>query len=77
MPRRAAQHAAPSAAEKAMAQLIVGLLLAITTPFLLPTGLVAIWVGVSLARHGHRAHAAIVLVVAVGVLAAVIAGIAG
>ena len=76
MPRHAATHA-PSEREKAMAQLIVGLLLAITTPFLLPAGLVAIGIGVSLARRGHRLQGATVLIVAAGVLAVVIAGIAG
>jgi hypothetical protein len=59
-----------------MAQLIVGLLLAITTPFLPPTALGALYVGVSLARGGHRLHASLVFVVTATVLAIVIAGIA-
>ena len=60
-----------------MALLIVGLLLAITTPFLLPTALGAVWAGAALARGGHRLHAALVFVVTAAVLAIVVAGIAG
>jgi hypothetical protein len=47
----------PSASEQALARLIVGLLLAITTPFLAPTALGALWMGTTLARGGHRVHA--------------------
>jgi hypothetical protein len=67
--------AVPAASERAVAQLIVGLLLAITTPFLAPTALGALWVGVALARGGHRAHAAIVLVATAAAVAVVIASL--
>jgi hypothetical protein len=63
----------PSASERAMARLIVGLLLAITTPFLAPTALGAVWVAVALARSGYRAHAAAVFFVTAGALAVVAA----
>ena len=63
----------PSASERAMARLIVGLLLALTTPFLAPTALGALWVGVSLARGGHRVHAGAVFLVTAAALAVVAA----
>jgi hypothetical protein len=75
MSQRTAQPGAPSASERATAQLIVGLLLAITTPFLPPTALGALWVGVSLARGGHRVHAGLVFLVTAAVLAIVVAGL--
>ena len=67
------QRHGPTAAERATARLIAGLLLALATPFLAPAGLVALWVGVSLARAGHRRHAAAVLVAAAVALAVVVA----
>ena len=47
-----------------MARLILGLLLAVTTPFLTPAGLAAVWVGVSLVRAGHRLYGGLVLLTA-------------
>jgi hypothetical protein len=73
--RQQARQHAPSASERATAQLIVGLLLAITTPFLLPAGAVALWVGWSLLRAGHRRHGVVVMLVAAVALAAVVAGL--
>ena len=55
------QTHAPSESERATALLIVGLLLAITTPFLVPTALGALLVGGMLARAGRRRYAALVL----------------
>ncbi|MGH2978134.1 MAG: hypothetical protein ACRDLQ_00675 [Solirubrobacterales bacterium] len=75
MSRESTQPQAPSASARATAQLIVGLLLAITTPFLPPTALGALWVGVSLARGGHRVHAGLVFLVTAAVIAIVIAGL--
>ena len=75
MSRERAHPQAPSASERATAQLIVGLLLAITTPFLPPAALGALWVGGLLARGGHRLHAALVFIVTAAVVAIVVAGI--
>ena len=66
---------APSESERATALLIVGLLLAITTPFLAPTALGALWIGVTLARAGQRARAALVLVATAAALAVTVAAI--
>jgi hypothetical protein len=61
----------PTASERARARLIVGLLLAITTPFLAPSALGAVWIGVSLARGGHRVHAGAVFLATAAALAVV------
>jgi hypothetical protein len=50
-----------SEAERATALTIVGLLLAITTPFLLPTALGALFVSGMLARAGRWPYAVLVL----------------
>ena len=63
------QTHAPSESERATALMIVGLLLAITTPFLLPTALGALFVGGMLARAGRRPYAALVLVATAAALA--------
>ena len=72
MARQSTHRQAPTEAERATAYLIVGLLLAITTPFLVPAGIGALWIGVSLARAGHRRHGAAVLLVAAIALAVVV-----
>jgi hypothetical protein len=65
---------APTASERATAMLIVGLLLAVTTPVLAPTAAGAVWIGVSLARGGHRLYAAAVLVATAAGIALLLAG---
>jgi hypothetical protein len=75
MARQRTHRHAPSEAERATSYLIVGLLLAITTPFLVPAGIGAVWIGVSLVRAGHRWHGAAVLAVAAVALGVVVAGI--
>jgi hypothetical protein len=64
---------APSGSERATALLIVGLLLAITAPFLVPTALGALWAGVTLVRAGRLRHAALVFAVTAAALAIVVA----
>jgi len=73
MARESIDPEAPSAAERGAARLILGLLLAVTTPFLAPAGLGALWVGVSLLRAGHRLYGALVLVTAAAAAALVVA----
>jgi hypothetical protein len=77
MARQGTHRHAPTEAERATSYLIVGLLLAITTPFLVPAGIGALWIGVSLARAGHRWRAAAVLGVAAVALAIVVVQILG
>ena len=77
MARQSTHRQAPTEAERATSYLIVGLLLAITTPFLVPAGIGALWIGVSLVRAGHRRHGAAVLLVAVVALAVVVVQILG
>jgi hypothetical protein len=76
MSPQTAHSRTPSQSERATARLIVGLLLAVTTPFLVPTALGALWAGASLARDGHRVHAAAVLCATAAGLAAVVATLA-
>jgi hypothetical protein len=77
MARQGTHRHAPTEAERATSYLIVGLLLAITTPFLVPAGIGALWIGVSLARAGHGWRAAAVLGVAAVALAIVVVQILG
>ena len=68
------QTHAPSESERATALLIVGLLLAVTTPFLVPAAVGALVVGGMLARAGRRLYAALVLgTVAVSLLLSLVA----
>ena len=64
---------APSDSERATALLIVGLVLAITTPFLVPTALGALWIGAALVRAGRPRHAALVFAATGAALAIVVA----
>ena len=77
MARQSTHRHAPSEAERATSYLIVGLLLAITTPFLVPAGIGAVWIGVSLARAGHRWHGVAVLAVAAIALTVVVVEVLG
>ena len=67
------QTHAPSESERATALLIVGLLLAITTPFLVPTALGALFVGGMFVRAGRFPYAALVLGTTAAALAATVA----
>ena len=55
----------PGEREQAISLLIVGLVLAFATPFLLPAGLIAIVVAVMLVRRGHHRYGLVVLLPAV------------
>jgi carbon starvation protein CstA len=55
----------PGEREQAISLLIVGLVLAFATPFLLPAGLIAIVVAMMLVRRGHNRYALVVLLPAV------------
>ena len=55
----------PGEREQAIGLLVVGLVLAFATPFLLPAGLIAIAVAVMLVRRGHHRYALVVLLPAV------------
>jgi len=55
----------PGERERAIGLLVIGLVLALATPFLLPTGLGAIVVSVMLVRRGYNNFALIVLLPAV------------
>jgi len=51
--------------DRAIGLLIIGLVLALTTPFLLPSGLAALFVSGMLVRRGHQRYAMAVLLPAV------------
>jgi hypothetical protein len=55
----------PGEREQAVSLLIVGLVLAFATPFLLPAGLIAIVVAAMLVRRGRNGYALVVLLPAV------------
>jgi hypothetical protein len=55
----------PSERQRAISLLVVGLVLALATLFLLPAGLAAIVVAVMLVRRGYNNYAMIVLLPAV------------
>lgn len=62
----------PSERDQTIGLTIIGLILALVTPFLLPAGLAAIVVSVMLVRRGHQRHALAVLLPAVFMLTFVI-----
>jgi hypothetical protein len=55
----------PADRQRAISLLVMGLVLALATPFLLPAGLVAIAVAVMLVRRGYNNYAMAVLLPAV------------
>jgi carbon starvation protein CstA len=55
----------PGEREQAISLLVVGLVLALATPFLLPAGVLAIVVAVMLVRRGRNGYALAVLLPAV------------
>jgi hypothetical protein len=62
----------PNERQRAIGLLVIGLVLALATPFLLPAGLVAIGVAVMLVRRGFNNYAMIVLLPAIFALVFVI-----
>jgi hypothetical protein len=62
----------PGDRERAIGLLVMGLVLALATPFLLPAGIAAIVVSMTLARRGYNNFAMIVLLPAVFALVFVI-----
>jgi hypothetical protein len=62
----------PGDRERAIGLLVIGLVLALATPFLLPAGFAAIVVTVMLVRRGYNTYALIVLLPAVFALTFVI-----
>jgi hypothetical protein len=65
----------PGERERAISLLVIGLVLALATPFLLPAGLAAIVVAVMLVRRGYNNYALAVLLPAVFALTFVILAI--
>jgi hypothetical protein len=62
----------PSERQGAISLLVIGLVLALATPFILPAGVAAIVVAVMLVRRGYNNYAMIVLLPAVFALVFVI-----
>ena len=62
----------PGERERAIGLLVMGLVLALATPFLLPAGVAAIVIAVMLVRRGYNTYALIVLLPAVFALTFVI-----
>lgn len=56
---------APGERERAVSLLVVGLVLVLATPFLLPAGVMAVVVAVMLVRRGRNGYALAVLLPAV------------
>ncbi len=67
----------PSDRQRAISLLVFGLVLALATPFLLPAGVAAIVVALTLARRGFNTYAMVVLLPAVFALVFVILALFG